>query len=162
MLGSAYPFIASMAPIERIPSNGFEIDISDLSVNNSKLIIMQESKKIESLSSTSWVSGKSLLVVRGDKDYYLYRLPIWEGKVIMPWHFWGQHEGYCPDIQVGTYNGTKVIKCGTPNYSEFLTKQWYWSIVGKNLGNELPNLQSVHFIKSGDKIIAYEPTTQHR
>jgi hypothetical protein len=83
-------------------------------------------------------------------------LPIWEGKVIMPWSVWGRHEGYCPDFGIGLHNGDYVLKCGTPNYAEFLTKQWYWSINGENLGEDLPDLIRVHFVKHGTTLYAYK------
>ena len=131
--------------------------MSELQPNTLKLIITQSSRKIESQSYSKWVPGSSLLVVRGEAEkYYLYRLPIWEGNVMMPWRVWGQHEGYCPDIQLGTFKDSFAIKCGTPNYAEFLTKQWYWSIDGQNLGDDLPDLMAVHFVKSANTLYAYQ------
>jgi len=153
----AYPFVASMRPVERIPDNALTIDVSTMRPNTSRIIITKHSKKIKRQASTTWMPGSSLLVVRDDaNNFYLYLLPIWEGKVIMPWRSWWQHEGYCADFGLTSHNGKFLIKCGTPNYAEFLTKQWYWDINGQNLGDDLPHLMSVHFIREGEKLYAYQ------
>jgi hypothetical protein len=153
----SYPFIAALGPTNKIPSDAYEIDISGMEPYSSKFVITKESKKIESAKYTSWTPGRSFLVVRGEThDYYLYLLPIWEGKVMMPYKAWWQHEGYCQDIGVGKYDGTFVIKCSTAKYAEFLTKQWYWSIDGKNLGDDLPDMMKVYFAIDGNTLYAFQ------
>lgn len=74
----------------------------------------------------------------------------------MPWIVWGRHEGYCPDFGLAKHHGEYVLKCGTPNYSEFLTKQWYWRISGENLGKDLPDLISINFARDDNTLYAYQ------
>ena len=123
----------------------------------SKFIITKGSKEIESAQSTVWIPGKSLLVVRGEThDFYLYLLPVWEGKVMMPYKAWWQHEGYCQDIGVEKLDGIYVIKCIAGDSPEFKEKQWYWSIDGKNIGNNYPDMMKVNFAIEGNTLYAFQ------
>lgn len=74
----------------------------------------------------------------------------------MPFKHWGQHEGYCLDLGISIDVKNEItIKCGSPNYSEFLTKQWYWTMNGVNLGEDLPDLIKVKFRVSDDVMYAF-------
>jgi hypothetical protein len=154
----SYPFVASMRPVEKIPADAYKIDVSAMLPNTSRLIITKHSRRVVSDASTTWEPGGGLLVVRGEaEDFYLYLLPMWEGKVIMPWRSWWQHDGYCPgsDFGLQQHKSDRVILCSTHNYDEFLTKQWHWSIKGENLGDDPPDLMRVHFAKEGDALYAF-------
>ena len=152
-----YPFVMALGPIEKVPQDAYEVDVESFPINSSRLFITSQSKKIESLHSTVWQSGNGLVVVyEKNKKFHLFWLPIWEGKVVMPSKAWGQHSGYCSDFGLHEKDGEHVLSCGTPNYVEYLTKQWYWKIDGTNLGEFLPNLMPVHFIKYGNSLYVYQ------
>ena len=154
---TAIPFISSMNPTSEISDYARELDISKIRPNSSRLFQIRKSKKVEEPTSTSWYSGLALFVVRDNSGkFYLYSLPTWEGKVIMPYKQWGQHDGYCPDLEVRISNKKEaIIQCGSPDYAEFLTKQWYWSINGENLGEDLPDLVKVQFRVSSGVMYAF-------
>ena len=147
------PFVLSLKPASHLPESYTEINITRMQPMSLKLVVLRESKKVENVSSTTYYSGDGLVVIRGNKsDYYLYWVPIWEGKIMMPYRRWGQHEGYCPKFLLGGENqGAPIIFCENSEWAEFLTKQWKWSIEGKNLGEDLPDLVPVRFrISSGE------------
>ena len=77
---------------------------------------------------------------------FVYILPIWEGKVMMPYKQWGQHEGYCEKLIVDFSNSVgTTIGCIDSDWTEFLTKQWKWTIEGRNLGTDLPDLVKIGY-----------------
>lgn len=64
----------------------------------------------------------------------------------MPYRAWGQQEGTCDKLRFGqTVFGENTVYCENTEWAKFLTKQWYWSFDGKNLGEDLPDLIPVKF-----------------
>jgi len=155
---SSIPFLQSLAPADHLPEHTTELDISDLPPASSKLFQMKSNKKIQNADgSVTWQSGNALLVVKdASSTIYLYSVPTWEGKVMMPYRYWGQHEGYCPDLKA-VFESEKepIIKCTSSEWAEFLTKQWKWSLEGKNLGTDLPNMIKVGYRFNGKKLEAF-------
>jgi hypothetical protein len=155
---ASVPFLNPSNPVDHLPNHTTDLDSSDVLPGSSRLFRLNHSMKREKKDgSTAGYHGDALLLVK-DKDtkVYLYYLPTWEGKIMMPYKYWWQHEGYCPELVAEfTAGQIPVIHCKNPDGAGFLTKQWRWSIDGGNLGSDLPDLISVGYKQQGDLIEAF-------
>ena len=155
---ASVPFLKSQNSADHPPKHTTDLNVSNLLPGSSKLFRLNQSMKREKNDgSTIWYHGDALFLVK-DKDskIYLYYLPTWEGKVMMPYKHWWQHEGYCPDLVAEFIEGRdSIIHCKSSDGAEFLTRQWKWSIDGKNLGSDLPDLIAVSYKQQGNIIEAY-------
>ena len=158
MAFASVPFLNPSNPVDHLPDHTTNLDGSDVLPGSSKLFRLNHSMKREKKDgSTAGYHGDALLLVK-DKNakVYLYYLPTWEGKVMMPYKHWWQHEGYCPELVAEFIAGKDpVIHCKSSDWAELLTKQWKWSIDGKNLGSDLPDLIAVGYKQQGDIIEAF-------
>jgi hypothetical protein len=155
---ASVPFLNPSNPVDHLPGHTTALDASGVLPGSSKLFRLNHSMKRERKDgSTAGYHGAALLLVK-DKDakVYLYYLPMWEGEVMMPDKHWWQHEGYCQELVTDFMAGKDpVIHCKSSDRAEFLTKQWKWSIDGKNLGSNLPDLIAVGYKQQEDIIEAF-------
>ena len=147
LIFASVPFINSLSPGKHLPENYTEIDISNLEPNSIKIVQLKESERIEDQSGLTLRSGYAILVVKDkNNELHAYWLPTWEGEILMPYRYWGQHEGLCTELKIGKYLSNEIeIYCENNNWAEFLTKQWRWTVEGENLGTDLPDFHPVKF-----------------
>lgn len=155
---ASVPYLNPSNPVDHPPDHTTALDGSGVLPGSSKLLRLSHSMKRERRDgSTAGYHGDALLLVK-DKDarVYLYYLPTWEGKVMMPGKHWWQHEGYCPELVAEFIVGKDpVIHCKSFAGSELSSKQWKWSIEGINQGSDLPDLIAVGYKQQGDIIEAF-------
>lgn len=142
-----FVFMRALSPPDFRSGPTFEIAVQDMAPGSGKLIVLQKSQRIETRRYTRFKTGQGFLVLKDHSgDYYLYWVPVWDDRILMPWRAWGQHEGTCDELQFGrTQSGESMLYCKNADWPEFLTRQWYWTFSGRNLGEELPDLTPVRF-----------------
>ena len=110
------PLVQSLSPSEKADVFVRKIDVADFPNNTYRVVIDSEGQRINGASSTSFRNGSGWLIIRdNESEFRVFWIPIWEGKVPMPWAIWGQHEGYCsdfgPDHSSIKFNAGTVITC---------------------------------------------------
>ena len=150
------PFILSLNPPSHLPDYADPINITGLNDNSIKVVRLKESRKVDTGTGTRWESGDALVIVKTKHpDFYVYWVPTWESRYPMPMKFWGQHEGYCDEYGLKKANGELVITCLSTEAPEFLYKEWIWSVDGKALGKQNPNLVKVNFRVQNEDLYAF-------
>jgi len=149
------PFIDSLSPPSHAPAYATEIDISSSMPGSFSLLHFKKGRKVE-YSNGGWGfrSGDALLLVRDlDSKFYLYYLPTYNGKIVMPLKWWGQYEGYCKRMSVNFGSLPTAIFCEeTQESMDWNSENWVWSVDGKNLSGELPDLIRVPYLE-GNKML---------
>ena len=136
------------------------VDVSKLHQNEYKIIEKIKSREVNnSDGSITFKPGTSLLVIRdADKEYYVYQLPTWEGKVMMPgpryWYIFG--EGVCrefgPKPSDGIIHLNTSITCLDNEPEGYFSQHWIWTLSGQNISKKLPNLITAKFFKEGHEL----------
>lgn len=155
---SSVPFLNPVSPVDHLPELTTALDGSGVLPGSSKLFRLSRSMKRERKDgSSAGYHGDALLLVKDNEArVYLYYLPTWEGKVMMPDKHWWQHQGYCPELVAEFIVGKDpVIHCKNSSETELLTERWKWSIDGKNRGSQLPDLIAIGYRQQGDIIEAF-------
>ena len=124
---------------------------------------VSESKRQENPNG-SWspIWGKRDILIRDyDGKYYSYRLPTWEGSIMMPRVFWGQWEGQCADFGPTVDGGQLVteatIQCNDADFGNWPAKDAKWSIDGKILVKPFPDLPKLRCRdQGGGRLECYE------
>ena len=154
------PFLSSLTPTEMAGESMLRVDVSKLQPNEYKILKKIKSSKVDnSDGSTTYKPGTSLLIIRDvNEDYYVYRLPTWEGEVLMPGpRSWNViDEGACrnfgPEILDGIIHTNTSITCLDENFEGYFSKHWQWTLSGQNISNKLPDLMAVKYIKEGNEL----------
>ena len=144
LVGIFSPFILSLAPTRFPTEIALPLDLSKMQPYSSSLVMLQDSEKRETSNATEWVSGSAAIVIQLEKDNYsVFVLPTWEGSVVMPEKYWGQHGGYCKDF-VADFELSQM-KCIAKEGWEaaYRSESWFWSFQGKNVTGDLPDLNEV-------------------
>ena len=159
------PFIGSLQPSARANAlvGAQRLDIADFERNSYRIVRVTDSRLEESTQSTSYHSGKSWLVIRDDLGrFFVYWLPTWEGAIIMPRTVWGQMEGFCRDLGPPkgetTVTDQTLIQCNEPDETTmWFAEYWYWTLDGKNVSRELPDLTPIRSQIEGDVLAINDP-----
>lgn len=159
------PFVGSLKPSEKANAlvGARRLDIADFERNSYRIVHVTESRLEESSQSTTYHSGMSWLVIRDDLgQFFVYWLPMWEGAIIMPRTVWGQMEGLCRDLglpkAVTTTTEQTLIQCNEPDEAYmWFAEYWYWTLDGKNVSRELPDLTPIRSQVEGDELAIYYP-----
>ena len=155
---AAVPFIGSLKPSARADAlvGKRRVDISDFEPNSYRLIRIEESRLERTSQSTRFHNGRSWLVIRENSgEFTVFGLPTWEESIPMPRDIWGQHEGFCFDLGPANteskFDESTIIQCNDPDEdTAWFAEYWYWSIDGKNVSGELPDLSPVRTLVEGD------------
>ena len=105
----------------------------------------KESRQDDFPDRSELTPGQRDLLIRDyNGKYYSYRLPTWEGAVLMPLTRWWQWEGGCKDFGPSTMRGKLApessIQCNDPGGDWFPAKDVKWSLAGKSLKPPFPDL----------------------
>lgn len=87
---------------------------------------------------------RDLLIRDHDGDFHSFRLPTWNGAVILPRVFWGQWEAECQDfgpvIQEGILSEETTIQCNDSVPEPWGPFDAKWLIDGTSLTKPYPDL----------------------
>ena len=150
VVATSIPFFSSMNPSARAEAEKEAWNTPPMpNMSNGEVIIRQiaESNRRE-YPNGGWSPdfGKRDLLIRDYiGDFYSYRLPTWEGAVVMPRIFWQQWEGMCKSFGPKLENGMlipeeTIIQCQDPGEGNWSPSEARWSIDGKSLVKPYPDL----------------------
>ena len=146
-----YPFLSSLSTEGINTSHLPRIKIGDIKNNEIKYIITSTSSKEEKHNgSTVYTPGSSWLVIRNDLgEFYVYRVPTWEEKVLMPRVYWSQFEGVCkklePELKNGKITKESKILCKDSDVNSYQQNIWKWTLEGKNISGQIPDMLVIPF-----------------
>lgn len=136
-LGISSVFINALNPSAKAGDKLPLADISTIDENSYLFFIERPSQKSNTSSSTVITTGIGYLILKESKNTLnVFRIPMYNGKVAMPYHFWGLFDGECSDFGVDYSDKNKIIKCKDDN--PFFKHQW--SLSGKSLIEPFPDL----------------------
>lgn len=163
----AIPFVLSLAPSDRAEASRQAWTMPPPPELLPGEVLHREVSQSErrNLPSGGWAArwGKRDLVIRDyDGAYYWYRLPTWEGGILMPGRIaWGQWEGVCKDFGP-MMKGSKLvqgtsIQCNDPEFGNFPARDVSWSIDGKSQNEPFPDLPRWLCAKlKGEDLVCHE------
>ena len=78
-----------------------------------------------------------LLISAPTGEVAVFRLPLRNGKVVLPDIHWWRHPYDCadfrPETHDGTLNASSTFECHDPNMPDWSGISWRWSIDGRNI-----------------------------
>jgi hypothetical protein len=98
-------------------------------------------------------ASHTLVIRSADGQVRAFEVPTREGKYALPDLKW-EHIGLlCEDFRPDSVDGALVpggvIRCHDPGLSEESASRWRWSYEGKGLGQSLPDMQNVEYVREG-------------
>jgi hypothetical protein len=87
---------------------------------------------------------RDLLIRDYDGEYYSFRVPTWNGSVVLPRIFWGQWDAECKDFgpfaPAGQLSEITTIQCNDKVHSKWGPFEAKWTIDGASLKEPYPDL----------------------
>lgn len=149
LIFTSVPFVSSLGPSENAKAEMASWNTPpEPSLEPGQVLVRQISKSDRwDGPDGSWgpIWGKRDLLIRDYEGvYYSFRVPTWQGKVVLPKIAWGQWEGECTSFGPQTTNGRlevgTTIQCNDPDYRPWFEEAPKWSVEGKSLVAPYPDL----------------------
>lgn len=143
------PFIGSLSPTDNAKAEWASWNTPpEPNLERGHVLIRQISnseRRENADGSWSPLWGKRDLLIRDhDGKFYSFRLPTWNGKVVLPRLYWGQWDGECEELGPKTTNGALLsdttIRCNDSAGSWWSGDTPEWSLAGESLVKPYPDL----------------------
>ena len=140
LFGAASPFVSSLTPSAKALADLPRIDISNIEPGT---MVLPSSYKYEVGSRYKY----RILIYRNlAGEFKFWNVITKNGHVMMPdlkwWRPFYECKSFGPTKVGGSVDESQPIKCHDAGIEKYWAAQWQWDTNGKNLGNEVADMQT--------------------